>query len=64
MQGKMSIRKKISKLQKEKDKEWKIYENAKENIRKNTEELISNVQNKMKKTVEDEIIFKIKWELV
>ena len=63
MQGKMSIRKKISELQTGKDKEWKNYEKAKETIRKNTEELIKDVENKMQQRVKDEIIFKIKWKL-
>ena len=54
----------ISGLKKKKDGEWRNYESAKEKIGKKTEELIEQVKIQMSKRVEEEIVFKIRWQII
>ena len=58
------LKKRLKELDKKKDHEWKNYDKQKDKVRKESQVLIETVKRQMEKTVQEEVLFTIKWRLV
>ena len=61
---KLKLQKQINDLEKERDKEWKEYDIAKKEIEVKKDQLIDEIQNRLKQNITENIVFEIEWEII
>ena len=61
---KIRLQKQVNDMDSKRDKEWKDFDRAKQEIDDKKEELINNIEFRLKQKITDDIIFEIEWELV
>jgi ERCC4-related helicase len=61
---KLAIQKKLRLLDKKRDTAWKEYDDAAKQIELKKDELIDTVEERLKQTIVEKILFTIKWEII
>jgi predicted nucleic acid-binding Zn-ribbon protein len=60
---KLAMQKKLRDLDKKRDTAWKEYDEAAKQIERQKDRLLDTVEERLKQTVEESMIFSVRWEL-
>ncbi len=61
---KLAIQKKIRNLDKKRDEAWREYDEASHEVERQKDKLIDDVEARLEKETEEEILFTIRWQLI
>ena len=61
---KIRLQKQANDMESKRDKEWKEYDTAKREIENKKEQLIDNIEARLKQNITENIVFEIEWEIV
>lgn len=61
---KLAIQKKLRDLDKKRDEAWKAYDEDAKTIEKQKDELLDTVEERLKQTIEEKLIFTIRWSVM
>jgi SNF2 family DNA or RNA helicase len=61
---KLAIQKKLRDIDKKRDTAWKEYDDAAKKIEKQKDELLDSVEERLKQTIHEKVVFTIRWTIV
>ena len=61
---KIKLQKQVNDMENKRDKEWKEYETAKKEIENKKEQLIDDIEARLKQNITENIVFEIEWEII
>ncbi len=61
---KIKLQKQVNDMEGKRDKEWREFDKAKKEIERQKEQLIDNIEARMKQKITEKAIFEIEWEIV
>ncbi|MDE0518316.1 MAG: SNF2-related protein, partial [Bdellovibrionales bacterium] len=61
---KIKLQKQANDMENKRDKEWKEYEVAKKEIENKKEQLIDDIEARLKQNITENIVFEIEWEII
>ena len=61
---KIKLQKQVNDMENKRDKEWKEFDTTKKEIEQKKDQLIDNIETRMKQDITEEIVFEIEWEIL
>ena len=61
---KIKLQKQANDMENKRDKEWKEYETAKKEIENKKEQLIDDIEARLRQDITENIVFEIEWEII
>ena len=61
---KITLQKQVNDMESKRDKAWKEYETAKREIENKKDQLIDDIETRLKQNIKEHIVFEIEWEVI
>ena len=61
---KITLQKQVNDMESKRDKAWKEYETAKREIENKKDQLIDDIETRLKQNITEHIVFEIEWEII